>query len=117
MTLAQERSFLAELAEELDTERPRVVLDCSAIDAIDDRTIHLLLRCLEEGMKRNGDVKLAALPPAAAAVLHEAGLSQLFELHSTPAAAVRSFHSFLPTESATFTWELDPRAVPAESAA
>ena len=35
-----------------------MVLDCSNVRQLDRAGIQVLLRCLEEAMKRNGDVKL-----------------------------------------------------------
>jgi len=68
VTAAAERRFLRELQTFVETERPRLVLDCSRVQQMDNATIHLLLSCLEEAMKRNGDVKLAGStrnrPPA-----------------------------------------------------
>jgi hypothetical protein len=52
----------------------------------------LLLHCLEEAMKRNGDVKLAAVPTAAAVLLVSTGVARLFEAYDTTAEAVNSFH-------------------------
>ena len=49
-------------------------------------------------MKRNGDVKLAAIPPGAAAILELARVDHLFEAFDSTADAVNSFHRF-PTNS------------------
>jgi hypothetical protein len=56
----------------------------------------LLLCCLEEAMKRNGDVKLAAIPAGAEATVE---LIRLFEIFETSADAVKSFR--LPLEVAS----------------
>lgn len=88
---AEERAFLRNLQPHVETERPRLVLDCSRIREMDKATIHLLLSCLEEAMKRNGDVKLAALRPGAEASLRFGGVNRLFEIHATTADAVHSF--------------------------
>ncbi len=45
-------------------------------------------------MKRNGDIKLAALPPAAAAILELTKVRNLFELFENAADAVDSFYRF-----------------------
>jgi anti-anti-sigma regulatory factor len=58
--------------------------------------IHLLLHCLEEAMKRNGDVKLAALPPEGAEFLRITGVTRLFDIYETTAEAVNSFSHFPP---------------------
>jgi anti-sigma B factor antagonist len=91
VTPAAERRFLQELQEYVETERPRLVLDCSAVGEMDNATIHLLLSCLEEAMKRNGDARLAAVSQEARAALDAAGVSRLFEIYPTTAEAVQSF--------------------------
>jgi hypothetical protein len=75
-----------------------VVLDCSKVRKLDSAGIQVLLSCLEEAMKRNGDVKLAAIPPGAAAILELARVDHLFEAFDSTADAVNSFHRF-PTNS------------------
>ncbi|HEY5211687.1 MAG TPA: STAS domain-containing protein [Acidobacteriaceae bacterium] len=74
-----------------ETERPRFVLDCSLVRNMDTNTIQLLLSCLEEVMKCNGDVRLAALRPEAEDTLRRSGVSRLFEMYATVEAAVQSF--------------------------
>lgn len=91
VTASEERAFLHGLQEYVETERPRLVLDCSNIQRINRPTVHLLLSCLEEAMKRNGDVRLAALPPEARTAPQMAGLHRLFEVYPTVAEAVHSF--------------------------
>ncbi len=88
----QERVFLREIQNSMDVDRPRMVLDCSNLRKLDKSVIHLLLCCLEEAMKRNGNVKLASLPPGAAAILEQTGANRLFDVYDTTAAAVNSFH-------------------------
>lgn len=43
-------------------------------------------------MKRNGDVKLAAVPPVGAGLLELTGVKRLFDIFDTTAEAVNSFH-------------------------
>ncbi len=50
----QEREFLEGLKDCLEADRPRIVLNCSNPRAINWHSLHLLLCCLEEAMKRNG---------------------------------------------------------------
>lgn len=87
-----ERSFLRELQKCSETERPRFVLDCSRVRDMDIATIHLLLSSLEEVMKCNGDIRLAALHPASEEMLRLAGVNRLFEIYPTVDGAVRSYH-------------------------
>lgn len=88
------REFLLEIDSCVDLNRPRIVLDCSSLHEIDGNVIHLLLHCLEEAMKRNGDVKLAALPPDGKGLLQVTGVSRLFDIYDTSAEAVNSFSHF-----------------------
>src|SRR5579871_2507600 len=58
------RLFFRELESCMnDVDRPCIVLDCSSLRKMDLHAIHLLLCCLEGAMKRNGDVRLAAVAP------------------------------------------------------
>ena len=70
---------------------PRFVLDCSRLQNVGSSEMRLLLCCLEQAMKNNGDVRLAGLPPQAHTALREAGISRLFELFETTEHAVRSY--------------------------
>jgi anti-sigma B factor antagonist len=92
LSIQQGRRFFRELEPHLQSDRPRVVLDCSKIRQLDSAGIHVLLRVLEEAMKRNGDVKLASVPPAAAAILERNRVGHLFEAFDNTADAVNSFH-------------------------
>src|SRR3984885_12655431 len=94
LSLKQGRSFLREVEPHLQSDRPRVVLDCSKLRQLDGAGIHVLLRVLEEAMKRNGDVKLASIPPSAAAILELTRVGRLFEAFDNTADAVNSFHQF-----------------------
>ncbi len=89
------KHFLRQLRPFVTGERPRLVLDCSSIERIDDSVIHLLLCCLEEAMKGNGDARLGGVSEAGQAALRRAQLHRLFEFYATPAAAVHSYSSYL----------------------
>lgn len=84
--------FLREVQDSLNIDRPRLVLDCLNVRELDRNALHILLCCLEEAMKHNGDVKLAALPPGATAFLEITGASRVFDTYSTVGEAVDSFH-------------------------
>lgn len=92
LTGKQGRAFLSEIQNCADTDRPRFVLDCSLIRELDRQALHILLCCLEEAMKHNGDVKLAALPPGAQAFLEITGANRVFDTYATTTEAVNSFH-------------------------
>ena len=90
--LLGERFLLRELYRRMDAIRPRIVLDCSRLPELDESIVYLLLCCLEEAMKRNGDLKLAAIPNYASVMFARSGLDRLFEVFDTVSGAVNSFH-------------------------
>ncbi|MHB1936581.1 MAG: STAS domain-containing protein [Acidobacteriaceae bacterium] len=112
----QGQAFLREMQNCMDVDRPFVVLDCSNVGNLDKSVVRLMLCCLEEAMKRNGDVKLAALPLAAEIVLEACGVDRLFDIHDTTAGAVSSFHKPHAAASSHASMSEDPRQQP-ESAA
>lgn len=89
-----ERLFLAELQADLKVNRPRIVLDGTNLRKLDKAGVHLLLCCLEEAIKHNGDVKLAALPMGAEALLEFTGVTRVFDIYDTAVQAVNSFDAF-----------------------
>jgi anti-sigma B factor antagonist len=97
-----ERAVLQELAVALHAERPAIVLDCAQLRQMDSAAAHLLLCCLEEAMKRNGDVRLAALPAEAGETLAVLGIDRLFRIFETTEKAAESFQrrtAFIPTSA------------------
>jgi anti-anti-sigma factor len=90
--------FLTELQPLLENDRPSLVLDCSKVQHMDSTGVDVLLHCLEEAMKRDGDLKLAAVSPASAVLLELMRVDRLFEVFKTAELAVRSF-SALPMEA------------------
>jgi anti-anti-sigma factor len=96
LNLKQARVFLREVEPFLVADRPQIVFDCSHIRQMDAAGVDMLLQCMAEVMKRDGDLKLASLSPQAAIVLELTRTDRLFEIYETAADAVRSFTSFLP---------------------
>ena len=94
LSVKQGRVFFREVESCLKADRPRLVLDCSKVQQLDSTGIQVLLRCLEEALKRNGDVKLAEIPPGAAATLELTRVDRLFEVFGSTADAVNSFQQF-----------------------
>ena len=85
------RLFFRELENRINIDRPCVVLDCSRVRQMDRSAIHMLLCCLEEAMKRDGDVKLAAISSSARETLEMTRVDRLFEIYDTESEAVNSF--------------------------
>ncbi len=96
LNLKLARTFLREVQPFITSDRPQIVFDCSQIRQMDAAGVDMLLQCMTEVMKRDGDLKLAALSPQAAAVLELTRTDRLFEIYETSADAVRSFTAFLP---------------------
>ncbi|MGH9607758.1 MAG: STAS domain-containing protein [Terracidiphilus sp.] len=92
LTPERERLFFLELEECTQSDRPCLVLDCSKAGGLGASVIYLLLRSLEEAMKRNGDARLAAVSSDGRAALEAAGASRLFRIFDSEAEAVGSFH-------------------------
>jgi anti-sigma B factor antagonist len=85
--------FAEELGPLLESHRPRIVLDCSQVRTIDSAGVEALLRCLEEALKRDGDLKLASLSPEAEVILELMRVARVFEAFQTSEEAVRSFNA------------------------
>ena len=94
VSVNEAQQLFRELAPLLTGDRPRIVFDFSEVRQLDSAGIEVLLRCMEEAMKRNGDVKLAAVSPQAAIILQLTRVDRLFEIFENPSDAVESFHRF-----------------------
>jgi anti-sigma B factor antagonist len=90
------REFLRDVQPFLTTDRPQLVFDMSQIKQLDAAGVEMLLHCMSEAHKRDGDLKLAAVSPGAAVVLELTRTERLFEIYETSSDAVRSFSGFLP---------------------
>lgn len=95
-----ERAFLREIAFAMNVERPAIVIDCSQAHDMNSTAIHALLCCLEQAMKRNGDVRLAGLSPQAMENLCLMSVDRLFRIFDTTERAIESFQRrsvFMPS--------------------
>jgi anti-sigma B factor antagonist len=101
---AEGNAFLNELQPLLEIDRPRVVLDCSRVQHMDSAGIEILLHCMEQTMKRDGDLKLAAVSPASAAIMELMRVDRLFEVFATSEEAARSFHAVASPENPQSPW-------------
>ena len=114
LNLKHARALLREMRPILTSDRPQVVFDMSQVRHLDAAGVDMLLHCMTESMKRDGDLKLAALSEQAAIILELTRTDRLFEIYNTSTEAMRSFSHFLPAamrhgaklEAAT------PRAIP-----
>jgi anti-sigma B factor antagonist len=96
--------FFQELMPLLEIDRPCVVLDCSSVRTMDSAGVEMLLQCLHETMKRDGDLKLSTVPASSAVILELMRVDRLFEIFDTAEEAVRSFQIFAPAALAHQSW-------------
>jgi anti-sigma B factor antagonist len=92
----QVAAFRKGMQELLRRDQPRVVLDFCSVTHLDSAGIEFLLNCLSAIVRRDGELKLAALSPQAATVLEITRVGRFFEIFPTVEDAVRSFDAFLP---------------------
>ncbi len=90
------RDFLRDVRPFLTTDRPQLVFDLSQVKQLDAAGVEMLLRCMSEAHRRDGDLKLASPSPQAMVVLELTRTERLFEIYESSTDAVRSFSGFLP---------------------
>ena len=96
MNQREARKFLQDVEPFLSADRPQLVFDLSQVKQLDAAGVEMLLRCVSEVMKRDGDLKLASLSRQAAMVLELTRTDRLFEIYENSTEAARSFSGFLP---------------------
>jgi anti-sigma B factor antagonist len=94
LILGSAHLFFHEVEEFLKTDRPRLIFDFSRVTQVDSAGVEVLLNCMEEAMKRNGDLKLAAIAPGPAVVLELTKVDGIFEIFDNASDAAESFHQF-----------------------
>ena len=88
--------FFADVQPFVTSDRPQLVFDLSQVKQLDAAGVEMLLRCVAEVMKRDGDLKLASPSRQASMVLELTRTDRLFEIYETSTEAARSFSGFLP---------------------
>src|SRR5215470_13134995 len=102
LNLRAAKQFEREVQPFLTSDRPQVVFDLSQVRQLDAAGVDMLLRCMTQAMRRDGDVKLAALSAQAAAILELTRTDRMFEIFDNSTDAVRSFTYFLPNAMRNF---------------
>lgn len=85
------RDFFGALSSSMEVGLCSMVLDCSGVRQMDSSAVYRLLCCLEDAIKRDGNVKLAQVPSGPKAILELFGVDRIFEFFDTNAEAVTSF--------------------------
>ena len=91
MALDHAQEFFREVAPLLNFDQPYLVFDLSEVRYLDSTGIEVLQHCLKRAIKRGGDLKLAAVPPALIPILEWAKVARLFQIFDSSSAAVESF--------------------------
>jgi len=97
LNLKQARAFCREMQPILNSDRPQIVFDCSQVKQVDAAGVEMLLQCLAQVIRHDGDLKLASLSPQMAVILELTRTDRLFEMYDTSSDAVLSFSRFLPS--------------------
>jgi anti-anti-sigma factor len=90
------RTFWEEVQPIVTSDRPQIVFDMSGVKYLNAAGVDMLLKCMAEVMKRDGDLKLAAVSPEAGVILEVTRTDRFFEVYHSSSDAVRSFSRFLP---------------------
>ncbi|HEX6881307.1 MAG TPA: STAS domain-containing protein, partial [Terriglobales bacterium] len=69
MNLRQARQFHEQVRPFFRVDRPQIVFDLSAVRQLDAAGVDMLLQCMTEASRHDGDLKLASLSPQASVVL------------------------------------------------
>src|SRR5215470_10449089 len=77
---AEARLFAERIGSELCLDRPRVIADLSRVRQIDSQALHVLLECLIEVTRQDGEFYLGAVSPEAATVLELTQMDTVFEI-------------------------------------
>lgn len=118
MNAREARIFYKEVLPLLSSDRPQIVFDMSRMRHVDSVGVAVLVRCICLVMKYDGDIRLAAVLPQAAAILELTRIGRLFEMYENPIAAVGSFSNpFSACALQPFYPHLAALAVPLEPTA
>jgi len=88
--------FHRKVQQLFNCDRPQIVFDLSKTRYMDLKGADVLLQCLREAVKCDGDLKLAGLTPLVSIVLELTRVGQFFEIYDSTISAAKSFSSFLP---------------------
>src|SRR5512132_1159718 len=91
LNFKQARMFWHEIQPIVNSDRPQIVFDMALVKHLDAAGIDMLLQCMAEVMKRDGDLKLAAVSAEASAILELTRTDRFFEIYDNAADAVKSF--------------------------
>jgi anti-anti-sigma factor len=102
------RDFWREVQPIITSDRPQLVFDMAQVRHLDAAGVDLLLQCMAEVMKRDGDLKLAAVSAEAAVIMEMTRTDRFFEIYETASDAALSFNRFLPAAMRRQPFDVSP---------
>jgi anti-sigma B factor antagonist len=81
----------AAVEDNLDKGSVRLILDMSAVTALDSSGIGIMVRCLTMAKQKGGNIKLAGVPEKSIQSMTTTGVLKLFETFPDAASAAKSF--------------------------
>jgi anti-sigma B factor antagonist len=91
MVMSGAAAFSREVKPFLRARKPRVVFDCSEVRRLDSAGAAALLECLDEAIKQDGDIKLAAVSNEMNVILQAVKIGRIFQIFDTVGEAEMSF--------------------------
>ena len=96
-------AFCEEIQQLLNQDQTQIVVDLSGVESLDSSAIDVLLQCVAQVVRADGELKLAALSPSAETILAVTRVSRFFEIYPTSDSAVASF-DFTPASNGAEPW-------------
>jgi anti-anti-sigma factor len=90
------RAIARQINPGLSLDHPCVIIDMSNVRQMDTTAVDMLLHCMVEVARHDGELKLAGLSPEAATVLELTRMDRVFEIFPTVPEAVTSSGYELP---------------------
>jgi anti-sigma B factor antagonist len=91
LTRRHNQTFLREKHALLNTDRPRIVFDFSQVREIDEAGMDMLLHCVRQINRQDGDLTLAAVPAEIRVLLELTCIDRLFEIFESNSDAMESY--------------------------
>ena len=102
MNSSEARAFHKGISAVLSSDRPQIVFDVSKTKHVDSVGISVLVRCIRQAMRHDGDIRMSGVLPQIAVIFELTRIGRLFEMYESSTAAAKSFSSFLPNAPSTF---------------
>ena len=80
----------------LKSDRPQIVFDMSETGYMDSAGLDILLLCLHDVIKSDGEVKLAGVTPSVSVLLELSRVGLLFGIYENSVSAAKSFSGLVP---------------------